>query len=495
MTGSQSLDSATAGQVREASDGRAAMRATASAVISRLVIAGLGWAGTVLIVRSLSPDSWGQYSFVFGLLGLLAVFTDLGVGRIVLAHLITTDRMEVEATATAFVALRALLGLIGYLLAVGYVLLAGMPGEVVRATALAGLVVVFATPSHALSVLYQSRHQLGFVAVVETLGQVVQLALTVAAALYAPLLLVFIVPAVINELLGLVLKLGGVTRGRLGFGFSRRLQVRRWRRYLREALPLAIGYGLTFALVKVDVLLLEALGGFSEVGVYSVAYKFSDVLDLVSMAAVAPFATMMVAAWPDIGLLVQRARQASILVAMLAAAAIAAFVPVARPLLTLLYGDDYDGAVFSAVLLLIASAATALILVGIAVLAATGDHRKYPWVPAGGLLVNVLGNLWAIPRWGVDGAAVVSVISMWLTAAVLWAVVAGSVHSVRVLPVAPLLRLTALTGIVTALAAWAVAAGMPWYLIPVPAVTVLLLSAHAVGATRELLASKKESVE
>lgn len=478
-------------QVREASDGGAALRASASSVISRLVIAMLGWAGTILIVRTLSPESWGQFSFVFGLLGLLAVFTDLGVGRIVLAHLITTDRDDVEATATAFVALRTVLGLAGYLIALGYVVVAGLPGEVIRATALAGLVVVFATPAHAINVLFQSRHQLGYVAVVEMIGQLAQLALTIAAALYAPLLLVFIIPAVLNEVIGLGLKLWGVRSGRLGFGFARRLQIHRWRGYLREALPLAIGYGLTFALVKIDVLLLQALGGFHEVGVYSVAYKFADVLDLVAMAAIAPFATMMVAAWPNREVLALRARQAAVLVGLLAAAAVVAFAPVASPLLTLLYGDEYRSAVTPAVLLVLASAATALILVGIAVLAATGDHRRYPWVPVAGLVLNVAGNLWAIPRWGAEGAAAVSVLTMWFTAVVLWIVVVRSVRTTRVLPIGSLTALVAATAVVAALAIGVVAAGLPWYLVPVPAVVALLIAAHSTGVTRELSQLRK----
>ena len=56
---------------------------------SRLVVAALGWAGTVMIVRNLSASEWGQFSFIFGFLGLLSVITDLGVGRLVIAGLPT----------------------------------------------------------------------------------------------------------------------------------------------------------------------------------------------------------------------------------------------------------------------------------------------------------------------------------------------------------------------------------------------------------------------
>ena len=62
------------------------------------------------------------------------------------------------------------LGLLGYALAVAVVALAGYPASVVRATAVAAVVVLLATPSSALQVVFQSRMQLGPVAASETLA-------------------------------------------------------------------------------------------------------------------------------------------------------------------------------------------------------------------------------------------------------------------------------------------------------------------------------------
>ncbi|MCW2564284.1 MAG: Membrane protein, partial [Mycobacterium sp.] len=181
-----------------AADPKAAAKATLAVVVSRIVVAALGWAGSVIVARSLDGAEWGQFSFVFALLGVMSIITDLGVGRIVLARLIDGDPDEIARTASSFIALRTVLGAIGYVFAITYVVILRYPSEVVAATAVAGLVVVFATPSHALSVLYQSRHRLLLVSVAESLGQIIQLLLTVVAAMYAPVLLVFVLPAVAN---------------------------------------------------------------------------------------------------------------------------------------------------------------------------------------------------------------------------------------------------------------------------------------------------------
>src|SRR5690349_6902640 len=108
----------------------AAGRNTLALLLSRLAISIMGWAGTVLIARLLSPTDWGVFSFVFGLLGMMSIITDLGVGRVVLARLLDEDS-DPEAFASSFVALRAALGLLGYGIAVGYVVLMGYSGDVV----------------------------------------------------------------------------------------------------------------------------------------------------------------------------------------------------------------------------------------------------------------------------------------------------------------------------------------------------------------------------
>ena len=68
-----------------AANPQAAARATLAVVLSRVVVAALGWAGSVIIARALDAEQWGQFSFVFALLGVMSIVTDLGVGRVVLA--------------------------------------------------------------------------------------------------------------------------------------------------------------------------------------------------------------------------------------------------------------------------------------------------------------------------------------------------------------------------------------------------------------------------
>lgn len=459
-----------------AADPRAAARATAAVLASRVVVAALGWVGSVVVARSLSPEGWGQFSFVFALLGLMSVVTDLGVGRVVLARLMDDDADEIRRTASSFLALRFVLGLIGYLLAIGYVALLRYPSEVLLATAVGGLVVVFATPSHALSVLFQARHRLLLVAVAESLGQVLQLALTVLAAVFAPSLLIFVLPAVANEVFKLVTKGFGIRSRTLGLKPSRHIEIRRWGAYLREAVPLAIGFALTVAMLKIDVLMLSLLDSFDAVGLYSIGYKFSDMIDTFALAAVAPISTLLIASWPDdLVTFRARSRSAAALFAVFGAMAVAAFWPSAEPLIRLLYGERFVESSNAARLLVLGAALMSLVVLGIFMLASAGMQRHYPLVALLGLALNVALNLVLIPRMSYDGAAISTVATIATTLVLLWLVIARSMPVSGLLPVTSLAVLVALTTAVTAAGYFAVQAfSSLWFPISV-------LAAVAVG--------------
>lgn len=468
-----------------AADPAAAARATLAVVGSRVVVAALGWAGSVVIARALGADEWGRFSFVFALLGVMSIVTDLGVGRVVLARLIDGDPEEIARTASSFLALRTVLGLAGYVLAVGYVVVLRYPGEVIAATAAAGLVVVLATPSHALSVLYQSRHRLLMVAIAECLGQALQLALTVLAALYAPVLLVFVLPAVANELFKLVVKGVGIRRPALGLRPSRHVDAFRWRGMLAEAVPLAIGFALTIAMMKIDILMLSLLDTFDAVGLYSVGYKFSDMLDTIALAAVAPISTLLVAAWPaQPEVFRSRTRSGATLFALAGGVCVVAFWPSAEPVIALLYGDRFAAAAPAARLLVVGAATMSLIILGIFLLAAAEKQRRYPAVALFGLALNVGLNLVLIPRFSYYGSAVATVVTWGVTVVLLWVVIARSMPVSGLLPVRDIAILAVAAAGLSALGQYLVEGpGLWWPVVSACAVVVFVCTAWALRLT------------
>ncbi|MCX8553821.1 flippase [Mycolicibacterium mucogenicum] len=430
---------------------RAAVKNSVAMLASRLIIAAMGWTGSILIARALSPTEWGQFSFVFGLLGLLSIVTDLGIGRVILARLVDSEDEEVPLVTSSFIALRLVLGMLGYLVALAYVVLMGYSAHVIQATAIAGIVVVIATPSHALTTLFQSQLKMTVVAVAESLAQAVQLILTVIAVMVAPYLLILVLPAVANEIVSLLWKLRGVRRGDTGPLPARSIQVNRWRGMLVDAIPLTIGAAMTTLLTKIDVMMLSRMDDFDAVGQYSVAYKFGDILTVATSAVMASVTTLLVTAWPkEPQEFRRRTRDAVLVLALLGGLSVVVFWPIAQPVMSVLYGRQFAEAAFSAKVL-VASAAIAMpTAVALGVLVSTDNSRAYPIAGLLGLATNIALNLYLIPRYSYNGSAVATLIADVLLAATMWLLIRRAVPIRGLFPGWQFLGLLAATGAVVA---------------------------------------------
>ena len=458
-----------------------AARNTASLLGTRVLIAGFGWAGSVLIARTLSPDDFGAFSLVFGILGLMAIVTDLGVGRVVLADLVKADTHRSSDLAGSFIVLRLLLGLIGYVAAVGFVLVAGYSHEIVVATMVGGLVVVIATPSHALSVIYQSRLRMSYVAVVETLAQLAQLLLTICAVLWSPYLLVLILPAVANEVVSIVLKIWGMARGRTGAPPAWHHSLRFWKPMLLEAIPLSIGYALIQMTAKIDILLLSKMDTLDSVGLYSIGYKFSDFVLVAGLAVSTPFMTLLVAAWPnDQAAFVAATRRSMGIVAGLGALGIAMFWPCATTLLGLLYGPRFEAASLATNLLVTGSVLAGLAQIGMLALVSAGKHRSYPWMALIGLVLNIALNIVLIPRYSYTGAAYATLVTELVIAIGVALILRRSIPFRELIPWSRILVFAAMSAILIVTSVIVQREfTVPWFVCTAVTAVVFVAAAHA----------------
>ncbi|MGH1502469.1 MAG: flippase [Acidimicrobiales bacterium] len=402
--------------------GRRLASNTAALVGSRLVVAVLGWLGTVLIARELDQEAFGQFTLVFSILGMLSVVTDLGVGRIAVAGIMQApaDRAgDTAADATAgpdratfagtYLVLRSLLGVVGYALALGAVVVLGYPREVVMATAVGGVVVLLATPAAAYEVAYQVRDRLLPLAYSRVVGQLAQLALTVALVLEGGSLVWFMVPAVLRDLI--VVSWVGPGAHRL-MPIRYRVDPATWKRLLREAVPLTAGTAFVILYYRIDSVMLSKLDGFDAVAVYGVAYKFVDLVHFVPLALTTAILAPLTAAWPESGTAAAPARFADIVTSggrILAFATVGpavAFALFGAEFAGLLYGEVYEAAGSASAIVLAAEALGAQSALAITALVAAGHHRVYPFVTLAGLVFNIATNFVLIPRWSLEGAAV-----------------------------------------------------------------------------------------
>lgn len=388
----------------------------AALVAGRLGVATLGWLGTLLIVRALSVDEFGRFTFIFGLLGLVATVTELGIGRVAVAGIL--EDKDPGAFAGTYVLLRGALGLLGYVVAVGAVALGGYSGDIVRATAVAGLVLVVATPSHAYVAVFQAHQRLRLMTPAAVLGQLGQVGLTAAIAASGGSVLVFTIPAVACEVV-ILLWYRQLARPLLRLRYRVRWAV--WVALVREAVPLAIGGALATVYYRIDSVMLSKLDTFSSVGIYGVAYKFVDIVHFVPSAMMLATLPVLVRAWPDQpGQFAESFRRAFTVLVLVAMLFVVEFVLFAEPVIELLYGAEYSAAAGAASLVVGAECFAFFGSLAFTTLVAVGRHRLYPLVTLVGVVVNVGLNLWLIPARSFGGAALATLATEVVVVTLLW---------------------------------------------------------------------------
>jgi O-antigen/teichoic acid export membrane protein len=454
----------------------AALATNAGAMIgARYAVAALGWLGTIIMVRRLSVAEFGRFTFVFSLIGMIAVFTELGLGRMAIKGLVDDGRDKAGFTGT-LVVLRSCLALVVYTAAVAFVAAAGYPGEVVRATLVAGVVLLLATPSRAIEAVFEVHLRMGTVALSKVIGQLAQLGLIAAIAVGGGgSVVLFAVPPVACEVLILAWRL--VTVRKLQ---PIRLNVdwEEWRALLREAAPLAAGAVMVSFSYRVDSVMLSKLDTFAAVGVYGVAYKFVDIVHYLPAALMPPLLAVLVRAWPhDPGAFGDNFRRTFTVLTMVGTLVAVEFAVFARPVISLLYGGEYAEGAQAARIVVGAECIAAFTALALTALVAMGRNRLYVGVAVTGLVVNVALNLWLIPAHSYEGAAVATLVTNALVVVLIWAPL-SRLDAVRPLPLQSLALATAAGAIATgaALGTWAV---LPW---PVASAAAAVAFAVFVGA-------------
>jgi len=378
-------------------------------VTGRYVVAILGWAGTVVIARTLSPTAWGAFSFIFAMLGIISLVCDLQVGRVVLGGLIRAGD-DAGPMLGSYLIMRSVLGAVSYAIAMAVAVLGGYPSSVVAGTAVAGFGLLLASWGYGLNALLDARRWWRTVAVASVLAQVVQLGVTLAVvASGRASVVLFCVPAVAFEVVALWWKLRAV---RTRVTIRLRVDFRQWWLWLKEAALLALGGALGAVYFKVDSVLLSQLDTLRSVGIYGIGYKFSDLVGFVSIAVGTPILTLMVQAWPDDLPAYRRAfSQGFVLLAVAGVGLVVGFTAFAGPLVTLLYGTRYGDGIDASRALVVAQVVHFFAVLCSFSLIAAGRTRTYAAVMGCGLVVNLALNFALIPRWSYNGAAVATVLT------------------------------------------------------------------------------------
>jgi O-antigen/teichoic acid export membrane protein len=372
---------------------------------ARLLAGALGFLTAALGARLLGPGGWGVYAVALALTSLIAQFGNLGLHS---ANTYHVTREPALAPALTGNSLAVSLG-VGVLAALLGGVAAFRPGlfpvsGVVLALALAG--VPFLLAGILLRALLLGLGDVRAYNIAEVLPPAAMLAMIVAMGLDGVAVPTDVVVAGVCGLAAGALFSGAALRRHLRAPV--RPSVPLFRTTFRFGARAYVAAFFSYALLRIDLLMVKELAGAAQAGLYSASVSFTDGLYLVPTVMGAILFPRLVRLPASERWRVTRHLTWRVAAALTVAAAIAAVL--ARPALTFVYGASFVDAVPAFRIL-----AVAVIFIGANSLlsnhlAAVGFPLAAVAIWGVAAVANVALNALLIPGHGIAGAAVASLV-------------------------------------------------------------------------------------
>lgn len=377
---------------------------------------------SLVAARALGPDGRGQYALALNLVTMVWVVSHLSVEQSVARLLARREAslVELSRVSSLFV---CTLGMLGAALALAVAIPARdslLGGASVGTVALAAATIPFTLAGQMATALLLRTGELRAYGWIIALASAIQLALVIALELGMGLTPELAMAAALATIALMAFALTWVLARRLG---ARALVPGGSAHLVRSALrvglrlqPASIALWLN---LKIDLLLVGLLADVHQAGLYSLSANLADIVfTAVSTIGLAALETQTraeasAAATYTAEFISQNLALAAAL-GLLAAAA-------AFPFITLVYGGGWQGSVVPFVLLMPAVVALAVEGPARDLLIRIASPQLISAASAAGLGLNVGLNFLLIPRVGILGASLASVVSYWFAAALmLW---------------------------------------------------------------------------
>lgn len=379
-------------------------RPTAILLFGRAAGYPLALLNAVVIARVLGAEALGTYAYAMGLAALFGLLPNLGIPTLLTRTVARSPDGGAGMVTAAFRAQMLVAGVVLVLVPAFAALLPEQPVPLGYAV-LAAAQLCLGTLAWPYLAVLAGRARYDLVAIVELASGVSGTVCVLAAAALSGTVLAFLVAHVAATALAVA-----VTRRaavpHLPPGPDRALPLNR---LFRQAAPLGATAAVQSLYTRLDVVMLGQMAPPSALGLYSAAYKPIN-LAVAFGNTVAGVLLPLMAAEPRGGTPPAFARAMRWLWA--AAPGMAVCVSgLAGPVLRALFGAEFAAA--APILVVLAWSAAANWLYAPLAISLQARDRERSWLLSLALaaLVNGVGNLWAIPRWGGLGAAGVTLAS------------------------------------------------------------------------------------
>lgn len=388
---------------------------TALQLVGKIVGTILGFGATVLLLRYLGDEKYGNFTTAMVYLQLFGILMDLGLYIVLLKHIASEAKHSI-VVVNNIITLRLVTAVVFLIVACSVVwLIPEYPLIVKWSVMVVAANFFFITMNQLFMGIYQKYLAMGWVALAEVVGKVVLFVstLVVIYVLHGDLLSIMVTVVLGGGINFLMLWFGLRKYTRISLAFNLNI----WKKLLQESWPVALSIGLNLIYFKADTIFLAKFYPQYVVGIYGAPYKMLEVmitLPAMIVGLVMPMLSRFYEAKQSTEFkdLYQKAING---LAMIAIPMVVGTQFIAHPLMTLAAGEKFtDNIADLGNLLQILIIAVGMIFIGTLtgyLVVVVNKQRQMIWGYAFVAFTALAGYLYFIPKYSYYGAASVTVYS------------------------------------------------------------------------------------
>lgn len=361
------------------------------------------------VARYLGPAQYGLLSYAVSFTGLFAVFASFGIDSILSRELVSNPEKKNELMGSGF-----FIKIIGSIFSIALIVITLfflkadlLTNTLILISALSFIAGAFGI----IDIYFQSQ-----VLAKNTVRiQIISLIITTILKLlfiYLQLGLIYFISVYFID--GLIIAIG------LIFTYKKRgLHITNWHidksivsMLIRSSWPLILSGMAITVYLRIDQVMIKNILGNEVNGLYSVVVKLSEIWDFIPwIICTSIFPAIINAKTTSVGIYKKRLKSLYILFILISFSISIFIFLFSNPIIKILFGESYMGA--SSVLRIYVWSSIPIFL-GMAVgnyLIAEDLIKINIWSTIGGAILNVILNIILIPRYGINGAAIATLIS------------------------------------------------------------------------------------
>ncbi|WP_042701855.1 flippase [Thermococcus sp. PK] len=374
-------------------------------VISKLLAYGI----IVILSRTLGPDGLGQYSFIFYYVGLLGIFSDLGVSYYFMRE-VARDRSKTEELLPDVLGLKIVLVLVNFVVIVVLTLFLPKPMWIKALILLVGVEAMLTWISLVFVQLMYAHEVTKYEAIARTVERI-------WAFFVGGVVLYFyrsLSPFIVALLIGYTIR--EFLRVKWGTKFVKKIIIRFnpqiWLSLLKKSYPFWLIGLFTLIYYRTDMVMLSLMKGDYETGIYRAAYTLIEVSLFVPNIVVSTMMPSIARLWKQdkktLDILLKKSLQ---MLTGFGVLALAGYFIFARLGIIIVFGKEFLESV--SVLRILAFAVPFMFLNSLfgSFLNATERELVFTKITGFTALLNVMLNYILISYYGASGAAIATVLS------------------------------------------------------------------------------------